>query len=267
MSTVQLTDKFKTELVKFFKWVELLNYTVSQNDIDQEWSLNLCPDFVEPGRFKLVVFIEEILKNYNIHLDETEILDAKQLVVNFKNYKPVKSSKSSKSVKSPSKRSPVKPTLVHDESLDTSTNGMMLELDLSTKQLEKIFGCKASLTGNENTDHRYEWKFVFNDEIYSIYDWAYHDNTFDDYIDNQWFLGGDTDHDIEALQKLLSPKPTTKRTTTTTTKPKPTTSKPKTSTKQEEEPLNIKSEEYVIDSDAELDTLNIKTTDLGVLTL
>ena len=53
-----ISDKFKKELVNFFKWVEDSNYTVSKNGEDQEWSLSLCPDYIEPGRYKLIVFIE-----------------------------------------------------------------------------------------------------------------------------------------------------------------------------------------------------------------
>ncbi len=106
-----ISDKFKKELVNFFKWVEDSNYTVSKNGEDQEWSLSLCPDYIEPGRYKLIVFIEKILINYKIHLDDTNIIDAKQMVTNFKNYKPTKETTKSpkKETKSPTK-SPKKET-------------------------------------------------------------------------------------------------------------------------------------------------------------
>ena len=200
-----ISDKFKKELVNFFKWVEDSNYTVSKNGEDQEWSLSLCPDYIEPGRYKLIVFIENILINYKIHLDDTNIIDAKQMVTNFKNYKPTKETKSPKKDKIQIKQIN---SLVNDVKLDTSCNGMLCELDFTTQQLENVFGCKAEFTGNEHTDHRYEWKFTFNNIVYSIYDWAYHDNTFDDYIDNEWFLGGDDENEnnIKLIKDLLNAK-------------------------------------------------------------
>ena len=217
-----ISDKFKKELVNFFKWVEDANYTVlSKNGEDQEWCLSLCPDYIEPGRYKLIVFIENILINYNIHLDDTNIIDAKQMVTNFKNYKPkkeekTKSPKKEKETKSPKKetKSPKKDTitineteqLVNDVNLDTSCNGMLCELEFTTQQLENIFGCKAEFTGNEHTDHRYEWKFTFKNIVYSIYDWVYYDNSFDDYIDNEWFLGGDDENNIKLIKDLLNAK-------------------------------------------------------------
>lgn len=212
--TTVIGDKFKKELVKFFQWTEHCNYTVSNKDgEDQEWSLHLAPNYVEVGRYKLIVFIEEILKNYTIHLDDTKIIDPKQMATNFKNYKPVKEKKTSPK-KSPKKESPKKEKLtkeepkenllVNDITLDSSCNGMLSELEFTTKELENIFGCKAVFTGNQFTDHRYEWKFTLNNTVYSIYDWAYDDDTFDEYIDNDWFLGGDSDSEIELVKELLN---------------------------------------------------------------
>lgn len=221
MSAV-VSDKLKKQIIGFFEWVELCNYTVMKNDIDHEWSLNLAPEYKEPGRNKLTVFIEEILKNHNINLDGTNIIDAKQMTSNFKNYKPVKEKKTSpkkspvKKDKSPSKvkkstkEEPRESTtpLVNDQSLDTSCNGMLCELEFTTKELENIFNCKPTFTGNEFSDHRYEWKFIFNDTVYSIYDWRYDDNTFDEYIDNDWFLGGDSENEdtIQLIKNLLNEK-------------------------------------------------------------
>lgn len=203
-----ISDKFKKELVKFFEWVEHANYTVSKNGEECDWSLNLVQNYQEPGRYKLIVFIEEILKNYQINLDDTKIIDAKQMATNFKNYKPVKVKSPRKSSVKSSSPNPRKQrhtsTLVHDITLDSSCNGMLSELEFTTQQLENIFGCKAVFTGNQFTDHRYEWKFTFNDIVYSIYDWAYHDDTFDEYIDNDWFLGGDSENEIQLVKELLN---------------------------------------------------------------
>jgi hypothetical protein len=235
-----ISDKFKKEMIKFFEWVEHANYTVSKGDDECEWSLNLAPAYTEPGRYKLIVFIEEILKNYNINLDDTKIIDAKQMATNFKNYKPVKEKKTSP--KKEKKTSPKKESLkkespkteentqllVNNITLDTSCNGMLSELELTTKELENIFGCKAVFTGNQFTDHRYEWKFTFNNIIYSIYDWAYDDNTFDEYIDNEWFLGGDSDSEIKLVKELLNTQL-----------------------------RNTKSEAFVYDTDDELETSNV----------
>lgn len=206
--TTVISEKFTKEIIKFFEWVEYANYTVSKGDEECEWSLHLAPNYVEPGRYKLIVFIEEILKNYTIHLDDTKIIDPKQMATNFKNYKPVKEKKTSPK-KSPKKEKLTKEEskenlLVHDITLDSSCNGMLSELEFTTKELENIFGCKAVFTGNQFTDHRYEWKFTFNGIVYSIYDWAYDDDTFDEYLDNDWFLGGDSESEIGLVKELLN---------------------------------------------------------------
>jgi len=234
MSTeIELSPKFKSDLIKFFEWVELANYTIKKDGVELEWSLNLDSLFKEPSRNKLIVFIEGLMKKYNIYLEDNEIIDAKQLVKNFKDYKPEKKERKTSPRKSATKKSPTKKCDINlDQSLDTSSNGMLCELIMSTDELEKVFGCKATNTSctDSCTDSRYEWKFSLNDNVYSVYDWAYEDGTFDDYKDNEWFLGGDDDsiENIKLIKSFLSKK--TKCNI-----------------------LNIKSKEFIVDSDCESD--------------
>ena len=175
MST-ELSTKFKSDLIKFFEWVEVANYTIKKEDVDQEWSLNLTPNFIEPARNKLIVFIEDLMKKYQIFLEDHQIIDAKQFVKNFKDYKSPRKPRNI----SPKKRSPVKKSQTKtktktksniklDMSLDTSSNGMLCPLTQSTNDLEKVFGCKPNHTNG--IDSRYEWKFTINNDIYSIYDY------------------------------------------------------------------------------------------------
>ena len=204
--SIELSTKFKSDLIKFFEWVEVANYTIKEKGVDQEWSLNLNKEFIEPARNKLAVFIELLMKKYNIYLDDSEIIDAKQFVKNFKDYKPLKKERKM-SPKSPRKKSVPKAKKCNiniDLSLDTSTNGMLCPLKQSTEELEKVFGCKANFTGGK--DSRYEWKFTMNNEIYSVYDWGYVDNTFDDYQKTEWFLGGDNEsiENIKMIRDFLS---------------------------------------------------------------
>lgn len=240
---IEMSVKFKSDIIKFFEWVEIANYVIKKDGVDLEWSLNLNNMFKEPSRNKLIVFIEGLMERYNIYLEDNEIIDAKQLVKNFKDYKPEKKQKKSSPEKkqkkssvekiSPEKKqrksSPKKKCDINlDQSLDTSSNGMLCELSQSTDELEKVFGCKAGMT--DMTDSRYEWRFSLNDNIYSVYDWSYEDGTFDDYKDNEWFLGGDNDsiEDIKLIRSFLSKK-----------------------TKCDI--LNTKSAEFVVDSDCESD--------------
>jgi hypothetical protein len=259
MSDIEISPKFKVELVKFFEWIEHKNYTVKKNVHkdsdgsagksiqleDQEWTLSLFPDFKEPSRNKLIVFIDGILENYYIFLDDIRIIDAKQLVNHFKLSlslsKSKKSDSSSKKSNKSSKLDDRNPKIILNQKLDTSCNGMLLELEQSTSQLEKVFGHKAPYTGTSQTEHRYEWKFSLNGDIYSVYDWPYYDNTYDEYNDNEWFLGGDNDskENIKIIKKFLSKK----------VKPKKQT---------EETLLNIKSDEFVVDSDDEIDQVKKK---------
>lgn len=213
--SMELSTKFKSDLVKFFEWVEVANYIIKKGDTDLEWSLNLNKDFKEPARNKLAIFIEELMKKYSIFLNDNEIIDAKQFVKNFKDYKPIKKNKKSANKTSPeklqrkSKRSnnldkKCCSNIKLDNNLDSSSNGMLCQLSQSTEELEKVFGCKPE---NYNQDNcRYQWKFTMDNVVYSVYDWAYEDNTFDDYQDSEWFLGGDDDSvgNIKTIRDFLS---------------------------------------------------------------
>ena len=235
--SVELSTKFKSDLVKFFEWVEVANYIIKKGDTDIEWSLYLNKDFKEPARNKLAVFIETLMKKYSIFLDDHEIVDAKQFVKNFKDYKPTKKSPKSTKSKSPRSHHKKKCDIKLDDSLDTSSNGMLCPLSQSTEELEKVFGCKASISNQ--TDCKHEWKFTINNEVYSVYDWAYEDGSFDDYLDSEWFLGGDNDsvENIKIIRDFLA-----KRT--------------------KAEILHIKTDEYIIDSDDESENVNKSVLEL-----
>jgi hypothetical protein len=78
------------------------------------------------------------------------------------------------------------------EDLNTDDICYIDTLDFSTKELEGVFG-KPLKNGKRGDKHQYEWKIIMiteqEDIIYSIYNWRYKNGKFDEYDENEWFLG------------------------------------------------------------------------------
>ena len=89
--------------------------------------------------------------------------------------------------------------------IDANTHLYLSDIPLTTRELEKYFGCKPRKSSQEHT--RYEWIFEYNGNIYSIYDWSYMDSTFDEYYQTEWYLGGSHSRDIKMILEALSTKP------------------------------------------------------------
>jgi len=78
------------------------------------------------------------------------------------------------------------------EDLNTDDICYIDTLEFSTKELEDVFG-KPLKNGKRGDKHQYEWKIIMITEqeeiIYSIYNWRYKNGKFDEYDENEWFLG------------------------------------------------------------------------------
>ena len=78
------------------------------------------------------------------------------------------------------------------EDLNTDDVYYIDTLEFSTKQLEGVFG-KPLKNGKRGDKHQYEWKIIMITEqeeiIYSIYNWKHKNGEFDNYDENEWFLG------------------------------------------------------------------------------
>ena len=222
-----LTETFKKEMIEFITWVELNNYTLHNKSdksdplqaeacfgLEVEWTINLLPEYEEPKRNKLLLFLKNILEIYDIIKDSSTINDTEQLIRNFKD-RP-KETKPRKKRTLPKKESPKKSPkkelkelheelheLKLDSSIDTVDLGYLSETEFTTKELEHFFN-EAPVECTYNPDCRYEWKFWFNGKRYSLYNWAYHDDTFDEYYDNEWFLSGENKNDSKIIKEMIS---------------------------------------------------------------
>lgn len=207
MSTT-LTETFIKEMIDFITWVELNNYTLhnKSDKSEVEWSINLLPEYEEPKRNKLLLFLKNILEIYDVIKDSSTINDMEQLIRNFKDRpketKPRK--KRTPKKESPKKGSPKKELkeLKLDSSIDTVDLGYISDTEFTTKELECFFN-EAPVECTYNSDCKYEWKFWFNGKRYSLYNWAYHDDTFDEYYDNEWFLSGESKNDSEKIKEMI----------------------------------------------------------------
>lgn len=211
-----LTETFKKEMIEFITWVELNNYTLhnKSDKSEVEWTINLLPEYEEPKRNKLLLFLKNILEIYDIIKDSSTINDTEQLIRNFKDRpketKPRKKKETLPKKESP-KKSPKKESkkdkelheLKLDSSIDTVDLGYLSETEFTTKELEQFFK-EAPVECTYNPDCKYEWKFWFNGKRYSLYNWAYHDDTFDEYYDNEWFLSGENKNDSKKIKEMIS---------------------------------------------------------------
>ena len=229
-SSIVLSDKFKKELEKFFSWANELYSIKDINDKEKEWSFSLLKTFEEPGRNKLEAYLKEILKNYVISINDTDIEDAKLLAKEFKEKatkkatkkteseseeKPKKATKKSKKVteeiesesEEKPKKAKVKATKKEksevklDMSLDTSETYNVDTLDFWTDELESVFG-KPKKTGSDEEEHTWEWKLDVNGDVYSIYNWNEYEES---YEETTWYLGSTVENKktVKALNDYI----------------------------------------------------------------
>lgn len=95
--------------------------------------------------------------------------------------------------------------IVIDDSLNTKGTWWLTNLAYDTDALINVLG-QPILTGKPNDKHRYEWKFKFNNYIYSIYDWRFNNDDFCDLNDSLWFLGGNSEKCTDILLNVLESK-------------------------------------------------------------
>lgn len=84
-----------------------------------------------------------------------------------------------------------KDKILIDPTVNTSRTDYILTLE--SKNYEKYLGPPLQ-TGTKTDKHIYEWKFVFNESVYSIYDWKGYPG---------WHLSGPLNRNERDLQKIL----------------------------------------------------------------
>lgn len=234
IETRKMTDKFGKELDKFMKWAEENDYRIrNKNGEDKKkWNKELLTSFVEPARNKLETYIKELIKEYVIEKDEDEIEDPKLLAKEFKECKPKRKrqteletdndSKSSdkesniektkkgknKEVKEKVKRVTKKSkkennnddNVIVNMKLDTTNTYYLDTLEFTTIELVNKLG-EPNKTGGKDDKHRYEWKLMINNNVYSIYDWCKY-GKFEEFENEKWYIGGTSD-DKKNVDKLI----------------------------------------------------------------
>jgi hypothetical protein len=93
-----------------------------------------------------------------------------------------------------------------DNTLNTKNTWWLGNLDVTSEQLVKTFGApfeSHSICNNKVSKQRYEWKFKYNGNIYSIYDWKFNNNEFPIFEETDWFLSGNNDNDVNNIIKLI----------------------------------------------------------------
>jgi hypothetical protein len=182
-SQMDFSKSFSNESLKFISWLST-NYEIKANtgSCDSITSFNdfSIENFKEPKRNKIEKLAEYLMESFSF--DEEN--DPKIIAEKFKN-RNKKEKETATSLKV-DKQLDIKV----DASLDTSDMENLDTLDLYTSELIDAFKCNPQKTGDEDSEHRYEWKIQVNEDIYSIYDWKNDDNTFDDLEETTWYLAG-----------------------------------------------------------------------------
>lgn len=202
---LKASKKFEKELERFFVWAQKEGYTVNSKVDGQiiQWSKDIIIGFEEPPRNKLDAFLKNVMSQYNI-CDERglSIEDNKVLVKMFR-----KAEKETDIPEySPTLEKKCEPTggnkkklIVIDNTIDSSKHFNIDTLPHSTQQLINAFG-KPMKTGTRDTKHEYEWKVRIGKNEYSIYNWVHSDGTFDDFDNNEWYIGGTKEVNIDMKQ-------------------------------------------------------------------
>ena len=141
------------ELRSFGKWMENEHICITGRDGTPMKGSSLTqlsmPEFEEPKKNKLSVFMKTVAKNYVIKKDGKAVkkADTTKLVKQFKAAK----------------------ILVNND-IDTSNTGYLITLDYSMEDMEKAFGNPVYNTVVDEMWTK-EWKILMNGHPYSIYDW------------------------------------------------------------------------------------------------
>lgn len=216
----ELTPKFEKELYTFFDWANSSgDYIIYDKDNNQlKWSRNLLMTFSETPRKKLDGFLKGVFKLYTIQNRQNDIIYTYINIINaYKEFKtPVKNNINITDKNIDNLCDSFQLTLNVDENtndcqdikinhdLDTSKTWWLCNLEYTTQQLVNVFG-DPLLTGNKDTNHRYEWKFVFDNHIFSIYDWKFDNIDFSDinFKEADWFLCGNSNKYNKIIIKIL----------------------------------------------------------------
>lgn len=197
----KFSEMFINDLERFVIWLSENDYCLNDIVTGEKVEMNIdLINFNEPSRSKLECYVKELLKYYTLEKNNEEIDDIKTMIKEFRANKIRKGIKKSKieKVKKVDKSEVVKNTddiikdVIVKEDLNTDDVYYIDTLEFSTKQLEGVFG-KPLKNGKRGDKHQYEWKILMitdqEEIIFSIYNWQYKNGEFDDYDENEWFLG------------------------------------------------------------------------------
>lgn len=212
-----LTPKFEKELYSFFDWVNNENeYKIYNKDGDVlPWCKTLLTEFNETPRKKLDGFLKNVFQLYTIKNKNNQIeYTYTNLMNKYKELKnPIKTPNTSLDKQIDKLCDTMTVTLnvcdkefskqiVIDNNLDTTHTWWLCNLEYTTEQLTNVFG-EPAFTGNENTKHRYEWKFSIDNHIFSIYDWKFDHGEFYDINEADWFLCGNSNKHNKKITEIL----------------------------------------------------------------
>ncbi len=208
----KFSETFINDLEMFMIWLSKNEYCLNDIVTGEKVEMNIdLINFNEPSRSKLECYVKELVKYYLLEKDNEEIDDIKTMIKEFRTNKIRKGIKKSKITKVKKvDKSEVEVEVVVDKSeviknkvdvikdvivkedLNTDDICYIDTLEFSTKELEDVFG-KPLKNGKRGDKHQYEWKIIMITEqeeiIYSIYNWRYKNGKFDEYDENEWFLG------------------------------------------------------------------------------
>lgn len=213
-----LSAKFEKELTTFFEWINnSKEYIIYDNNNNvMIWSKSLLIDFTETPRKKLDGFLKNVFKLYIIkNKNNDEIHIYSNIIDKYKNLNKYNDSicksfnsddnvlnekeKISTIIRERSKSNDI---IVINNDLDTSKTWWLSNLEYTTEQLVNIFGNPLN-TGNETTNHRYEWKFSIDNHVFSIYDWKFENSSFYDIKETDWFLCGNSNKYNKIIINIL----------------------------------------------------------------
>ena len=208
----KFSETFINDLEMFMIWLSKNEYCLNDIVTGEKVEMNIdLINFNEPSRSKLECYVKELVKYYLLEKDNEEIDDIKTMIKEFRTNKIRKGIKKSKITKVKkvdksevevedvvdksevikNKVDVIKDVIVKED-LNTDDICYIDTLDFSTKELEGVFG-KPLKNGKRGDKHQYEWKIIMiteqEDIIYSIYNWRYKNGKFDEYDENEWFLG------------------------------------------------------------------------------
>ncbi len=209
------SEKFEKEFNKFKKWASEKYIVLYKSDDEKQidWDDISIPDYTEPPRNKLELYVKQTMNIYKIKSKETnnEIENYKTIILNFKNEKTIK--KRVKTDKKDTKQEKDIKKPICDTKIDSTNFHWHDEFTSKTCELIAAFG-EPEYSWNDDSKHIWEWKLIINDKKYSICDLGseflknQHEHTVENMCNVKWNISGESKkksiRDIKSLYKYIS---------------------------------------------------------------